>query len=51
MTISYDFLVWQLEVPVIYIGSNADLDVWSLEGLQLVIDESYALDRRRVDIF
>jgi len=51
MTIPHEFLVWQYGAPVICIGVNSDMDVWSLEGINLIIDESYEPDRRRVDIF
>jgi len=53
MTIQYEFLVWQLNVPVIYIGDNLDFDVWSLDGIRVDIDESHSTTtiRRRVDIF
>lgn len=51
MTIPHEFLVWQLGAPVICIGVDSEIEVWFDLGENVVIDESYATDRRRIDIF
>jgi hypothetical protein len=55
MIIPHEFLVWHLDAPVICIGADFEMDtvesVSSLSGSFICIDESYAPDRRRSDIF
>lgn len=53
MIIPHEFLVWNLNMPVVCIGVDFDFDTPQLQtsGSIVCIDESYALDRRRADIF
>jgi hypothetical protein len=54
MIIPHELLVWNLEAPVVCIGVDFDIDTrnqLSISGSMHDIDESYALDRRRADLF
>jgi hypothetical protein len=54
MIIPHELLVWYLDAPVVCIGTDFEIDTrnqLSLSGSMHDIDESYALDRRRADIF
>lgn len=55
MIIPHEFLVWSLNTPVVCIGVDFEFDTkdsnLQQSGSYVCIDESYALDRRRADIF
>lgn len=53
MTIPHEFQVWQNGAPVLNIGVDFDFDGWDFNYpyFNLVIDESWEPDRRRVQIF